>query len=287
MVPNDGNSIMKEKFVTIAVILAVLGGVTAFNIYVRPSADSEEDLEAREQAEEKIEEGKVLAEELKEEGAAKAAETEATTPADAAAPASTGAYVPVYLAGWPEKAPDNFKLNFVTSKGDFVIEADKSWAPLGTERLYQLARESYFNEVRFFRVIPGFMAQFGLSGDPRANKYWDRKNLRDETVTQSNLRGYVTFARAGPNTRSTQLFINFGDNSRLDNSNGFGFPPIGKVIEGMGVVDQLYGGYNNPVPDQGQITRRGNAYLEENYPKLDYIVRVELIEPRPAEASKE
>jgi len=169
-----------------------------------------------------------------------------------------------------EKAPDLFKAKFDTSKGVFVIEVHRAWAPLGADRFYNLVKNGFYDDIRFFRVLEGFMAQFGMSGDPKIQAAWGRANFMDDPVKESNKRGYVTFAKSSaPNSRSTQVFINFVDNASLD---GQGFAPFGQVVEGMDVVDKLYTGYGRQnVPDQGRITAEGNAYLNKEYPKLDYI----------------
>jgi peptidyl-prolyl cis-trans isomerase A (cyclophilin A) len=173
-------------------------------------------------------------------------------------------------AALKEQAPASFKVNFDTSAGAFVVEVHRDWAPLGADRFYNLVKNGFYTDVRFFRVLDGFMAQFGMNGDPSIQSVWGGTNFRDDPVKQSNKRGYVTFAKASaPNSRSTQVFINFADNSRLDSD---GFAPFGQVVEGMGIVDKLYSGYGGSnVPDQGRITKEGNAYLQKSYPKLDYI----------------
>jgi peptidyl-prolyl cis-trans isomerase A (cyclophilin A) len=166
-----------------------------------------------------------------------------------------------------EKAPDTYKVRLDTSAGPVVIQVTRAWAPLGADRFYNLVKNGFYDGVRFFRVIPGFMAQGGMSGDPALQKVWGRTNFNDDPVKGSNKRGMVTFAKTGmPNSRSTQFFINYGDNSRLDKD---GFAPFGEVTEGMAVVDK-FANYPN-VPDQGRITNEGNAYLQKEYPKLDYI----------------
>ena len=151
------------------------------------------------------------------------------------------------------------------------MEVTREWAPLGADRFYTLVKTGFFDNARFFRVIPGFMVQFGLSPTPIENKKWS--NLADDPVTQSNKAGYITFATAGPGTRTSQVFINFGDNARLD---GQGFAPFGKVVSGMDVVQQLYSEYGEGAPQgmgpaQDMIQSRGNEYLEKDFPKLDYI----------------
>ena len=169
-----------------------------------------------------------------------------------------------------EKAPETFKAKFDTSKGVIVIEAHRDWAPLGADRFYNLVKNGFYDGCRFFRVLDGFMAQVGMNGDPSIQRAWGNANFRDDPVKGSNKRGYVTFAKASaPNSRSTQFFINYGDNSRLDAD---GFAPFGQVVTGMDLVDMLYKGYGSSnVPDQGRITAEGNAYLMKEYPKLDYI----------------
>ncbi len=165
-------------------------------------------------------------------------------------------------------APDanTFRVRFNTSKGPFVVEVHRDWAPLGAQRFEELVKAGYFNGARFFRVVPNFVVQFGLAGDPAVTKKWDRP-IKDDPVAQTNRVGSVVFATAGPNTRTTQLFINLRSNQFLDDQ---GFAPFGMVVEGMDVVQSIYPGYGEN-PDQGQITTRGNAYLNAAFPKLDYI----------------
>ncbi len=165
------------------------------------------------------------------------------------------------------KAPESFQAKFVTTKGDFVVEVTRAWAPLGADRFYNLVKHGYFTDAAFFRNISGFMVQFGLNADPAVNAAWHNANIKDDPGKQSNSPGMITFATAGPNTRTTQLFINFGNNSFLDNQ---GFSPFGKVISGMDVVQKLYNGYGER-PDQGSITNQGKAYLDKNFPNLDSI----------------
>lgn len=170
-------------------------------------------------------------------------------------------------------SPESFRVKFVTTKGDFTVEVTRAWAPKGADRFYRLVTEGYFKDIRFFRVLPGFMAQFGASGNPELNARMASLQIPDDPVTQSNKRGMVTFAMAGPNTRSNQFFINYGDNARLDSQ---GFPPFGKVVDGMKAVDAMYGGYgegapNGLGPSQDSIAAKGNEYLQRAFPKLDYI----------------
>src|ERR1700722_13607543 len=161
-----------------------------------------------------------------------------------------------------ETAPATFPVNLDTSRGPGVIEVTRALAPNGADRFYNLVKAKYYDGARFFRVIPGFMAQFGIAADPAVTKVWDVP-FPDDPVKTSNVRAAITFATAGPNTRTTQLFINYGDNGRLDAS---GFAPFGKVVSGMEFVDQIYSG-DRENPDQTQIEQQGNAYLEKAFPR--------------------
>jgi peptidyl-prolyl cis-trans isomerase A (cyclophilin A) len=177
-----------------------------------------------------------------------------------------------------EKAPATYSVKLDTSAGPVVIEVHRDWAPLGADRFYNLVKNGFYDGVRFFRVIPGFMAQGGMNGDPAIQKVWGRANFNDDPVKQSNKRGFVTFAKTGaPNSRSTQIFINYGDNANLDSQ---GFAPFGRVVSGMEAVDK-FEAYKN-VPDQGMITAEGNAYLQRDYPKLT-VIKKATIEPAAAE----
>ncbi|MEP7306881.1 MAG: peptidylprolyl isomerase [Acidobacteriota bacterium] len=200
-------------------------------------------------------------------GARTSAPRGGAAPAAAANPNKAKLRTPAQLT---EKAPDTFKAKFDTSAGIFVIEVHRDWAPLGADRFYNLVKNGFYDDIRFFRVLDGFMAQFGMHGDPSIQSAWGRSNFMDDPVKQSNKKGYVTFAKSSaPNSRSTQVFINFVDNTGLD---GQGFAPFGQVVQGMENVDKLYSGYGRQnVPDQGRITTEGNAYLTKEYPKLDYI----------------
>jgi peptidyl-prolyl cis-trans isomerase A (cyclophilin A) len=180
-----------------------------------------------------------------------------------------------------EKAPDRFRVRFETTKGQFVIEVTRAWAPRGADRFYNLVRAGYYDDVAFFRVIGNFMVQFGINGDPAVNRVWRQAQIQDDPVTQSNKRGMVTYAMAGPDSRTTQLFINFKDNTGLD---GQGFAPFGRVVEGLPVVDSLYPGYgegapNGMGPEQGRAQAEGNAYLKGSFPKLDFVKTARLVKP--------
>ena len=195
------------------------------------------------------------------------------SPAGAVADDATKKDAPAKDAKMTTTAPAKYKAKFETTKGDFVVEVNRDWAPLGADRFYELVSTGYYDGVRFFRVLDGFMAQFGIHGDPKVAAQWREKRLQDDPVKESNERGMITYAMGGPNTRTTQVFINYGDNSRLDDG---GFAPFGKVTSGMDVVDKLYSEYGEGAPrgagpDQGRIQAEGNAYLSEAFPMLDYI----------------
>ena len=172
----------------------------------------------------------------------------------------------------PREAPAEYAVKLVTTKGDIIIDVKKEWAPKGAQRFYELVSDGYFTDVAFFRVIDGFMAQVGIHGDPAVNKEWRKKKIEDDPVVESNKRGTVSFATSGKNSRTTQLFINFDDNGKLD---GMGFSPFGKVRD-MKVVDQIFSGYGEGAPrgtgpSQARLQKEGNAYLQREFPKLDYI----------------
>jgi peptidyl-prolyl cis-trans isomerase A (cyclophilin A) len=176
------------------------------------------------------------------------------------------------------KAPETYEVKFVTTKGDVLIQVTRAWAPLGADRFYNLVKHGFYNNAAFFRIVPGFIVQFGLGADPAVNKAWKSANIKDDPVTQSNRPGTLTFATAGPNTRTTQLFINLGNNGGLD---GQGFAPFGQVISGMEVVQNLYSGYGER-PDQGSITIEGKAYLDKNFPQIDRIETATIVAPATA-----
>jgi peptidyl-prolyl cis-trans isomerase A (cyclophilin A) len=167
-----------------------------------------------------------------------------------------------------------YRAKFATSRGDFVIEVHRDWAPLGADRFFNLVKTGYYNDTRFFRVVRGFMAQIGIHGKPELNAIWREQRIADDPVRQSNQRGFVSFATAGPGTRTTQFFINYSDgNSRLDS---MGFAPFGRVVSGMEIVDALYGDYGEGAPqgrgpDQNRIQNEGTAYLLRDFPHLDYV----------------
>ena len=212
-------------------------------------------------------------------GAEKAAD-EVKGAAPAAAPAA-GEKAYADPAKLTEKAPDKFKVKMETTKGAFTIQCVRTYSPNGADRFYNLVKSGYFTDIAFFRVIPGFMGQFGIHGDPAISAKWREANIQDDAVRGSNVRGSLTFAKSGaPNSRSTQLFINLVDNARLDSS---GFSPFGKVVEGMDIVDKLNGEYGEGAPggngpEQGRIQAEGNAYLKKDFPNLDYIKSATIVE---------
>ena len=166
-----------------------------------------------------------------------------------------------------EKAPDTYKVNFDTSLGVFVVEVHRDWAPLAADRFYNLVKNGFFDGARFFRVVPNFMVQFGINGDPDIQRNWANANLKDDPAgVKSNVRGTITFANRGPNTRTTQVFINYRNNANLDKT----FMPFGEVTSGMAAVDKINAEYREE-PEQGQIQANGNRYLNKAFPKLDYI----------------
>lgn len=189
-----------------------------------------------------------------------------------------------------EKAPETYQVKFVTTRGEFTVSVTRAWAPIGADRFYALSKHHYYDNASFFRVIPNFIVQFGISAYPAVSGAWSKANMKDDPVVQSNKRGYLTYAKTSePNTRSTQVFINLKDNARLD---GAGFAPFG-VVEGNGinVVEMMYEGYGEGAPqgagpDQDQIEKQGKPYLDKGWPKLDYIKSTELIVPPGAAAPK-
>jgi len=170
-----------------------------------------------------------------------------------------------------DKAPETFQVKFATTRGDFVVTVNRSWAPIGADRFYNLVKHHFYDNASFFRVVPGFVVQFGISAHPPISAAWENANIKDEPVAQTNKRGYLTYAKTSmPNTRSTQIFINLKDNAGLD---GQGFSPFGFVdAQGMKVVDMLYDQYGDAGgPDQDQISKQGKPYLDKGWPKLDSI----------------
>jgi peptidyl-prolyl cis-trans isomerase A (cyclophilin A) len=213
----------------------------------------------------------------------------AQTPAPKAAPAATATPAPKATAPsgpnlldpntMKATAPATFNVKMTTTKGDVMIQGTRAGAPNGADRFYNLVRAGFFTNAAFFRVLPGFMAQFGVSARPEVTKVWDNRNILDDKVTQSNTRGKVTFAQtSAPNSRSTQIFINYGNNAFLDPQR---FAPFGEVTSGMEVMDNINSEYKE-TPDQGQIVQQGRAYLDRNFPRLDKIVTATIVPAAPA-----
>ncbi len=214
-------------------------------------------------------------------GGVLAAEPPAGKAAPKAAPpaAASGKEALLNPASLTKQAPETYKAKFETSQGDFVVEATGASAPKGADRFFNLVRSGFYDNVRFFRVVPGFVVQFGIHGDPSVAKAWKSANIDDDPVKGSNSKGTLTFATAGPNTRTTQIFINLQDNARLD---GMGFAPFAKIVSGMDVVEKLFSGYGDGAPrgqgpDQGRMQTEGNLYLVKDFPKLDYIKKATVV----------
>jgi peptidyl-prolyl cis-trans isomerase A (cyclophilin A) len=243
--------------------------------------------EAKETAEQAQVQAQAIADNAKHETAKRASEAAAIAEAAAREVRIAADNTKLDLSGAlldPSKAtlaaPANFTAKFTTTKGEFSIAVRRDWAPKGADRFYNLVKVGYFTDVAFFRVIDGFMAQFGIHGDPKVNAAWRLARIADDPVTQTNSRGMVTFATGGPNTRTTQLFINFANNGNLDS---MGFSPFGSIdAEGMKLIDIIYSGYGEGQPSgkgplQGQLQAQGNAYLKAEFPMMDYIKKVEIV----------
>jgi peptidyl-prolyl cis-trans isomerase A (cyclophilin A) len=271
---------MKTKLAKWILVVAILAGVTALNLFFHPSTLTASELKLQDRAKQALEKAD------QEVAKSKAAETQlaqaqpAPAPApEAAKPQPPAAAVPAAAAPaeqkdgeWPAEAPATFRVQFECTSGTFVMECNKAWAPIGVQRFYDLVREGFYDGAAFFRVVPGFVVQFGLAADPKATAKWRVKQLKDDPVTQSNKEGYICFATSGPNTRTSQVFISLADNARLD---GMGFAPFGKVIAGMDVVRKITPKYGEQ-PNQGQITMNGAEYLKKNFPEMDGIKKATL-----------
>jgi peptidyl-prolyl cis-trans isomerase A (cyclophilin A) len=177
-------------------------------------------------------------------------------------------------------APDTFRVEFTTTKGSFIVEAYRKWSPKGVDRFYNLVKINFYEGLPIFRVVKNFVAQFGISNEYETNKYWEERAIEDEPCLKNNLKGYVAFARSGVNTRTTQIFINLQDNTRLDTVtyNGVkGFPPIGRIIEGIDVIDHLNSEYGD-APNQDSITVKGREYTQRKFPHMDYINKLSIVD---------
>jgi peptidyl-prolyl cis-trans isomerase A (cyclophilin A) len=191
---------------------------------------------------------------------------------------STPAPPPALLrpAALHAKAPATYGVQFTTTMGTFVVTVHRSWAPRGADRFYNLVRARFYDGNEFFRVVKGFVVQFGISGFASVSTAWQNANIKDDPVKASNTVGTITYADAGPNTRTTQVFINLGNNAA--NLDGQGFAPFGKVTAGMAVVNELYGGYDDrPTNLQGAIASQGNSFLKKRFPKLDSVIRARIV----------
>jgi len=238
-----------NNVLVLAAVAAMIGGVALINRYMNPGTVDAARIERSEEVAERIQ----LA--------------QAETGTDSSA--------------WPTTAPEVFQVKFECSMGDFTLEVTKKWAPVGVERFYQILREGLYDDGRFFRVVPDFVVQWGIPADPALAAQWKDATIKDDPVVMTNSPGTISFATSGPNSRTTQVFINYGNNANLD---GMGFAPFGKVVEGLEVVRAITAQYGQQ-PNQGMIQARGNAYLKEAFPNLDYIKRVTLVSGgAPAEA---
>lgn len=248
---------MIRNLVTFGIVGLMLAGVTTFNYYQNRPAISAAQEQQQALADAKVKEAEDREAEMEKMRTARASRQDAKTQA-----------TPI------EDVPDIFTLEFKCSNGTFVAEFHKEWAPIGVAHLWDLVQDNYYDEARFFRVIPGFMVQFGLAADPMKTAKWST-DIKDDPVKQKNTRGMITYAKTNsPNSRSTQLYINYGNNTNLD---GMGFAPIGRVLTGMDVVDGIFSGHREG-PSQGLITQSGNEYLNDKFPKLDYIEKLTLLE---------
>lgn len=258
---------MRRKLGIVAVVITMLAAVTAFNYKFNNPPLTEEMLKAQTETEDKLAQQEALMKQKKERRASATIRKAAQT----AQAADTTPVPPM---------PDTFKLQFACSNGTFVAEFYKEWAPIGVAHLWELVHDNYYNDARFFRVISNFMAQFGLAADPVKTAKW-RTSIKDDPANQKNLRGVITYAQTSrPNSRSTQLFINFKYNSDLDAK----YIPIGKVLTGMDVVDGINDEYGD-APSQGQgqtqITQFGNTFLDQTFPNLDYIKTITVLDAEP------
>lgn len=285
---------MKRNLVTLIGVVAIVAGIVVVRTAFQQTIQTETEIEKAAQAAKNLEEAKKLTEEAEqEEAAAKAAETPsnvaeaATTDAAAAtegAPATATEAAPKPTTAdafeeiaWAETAPETYRVKFDTTAGVFVIECNAKWSEQGSKRFYELCKMGFFDNSGFFRVVRGFMVQFGLAADPKMTAQFTNKNLRDEPVRKSNQKGLISFATSGPHTRTTQVFINYGDNANLDQ---MGFTPFGEVIVGMESVEKITDQYGEQ-PDQGSIKQQGTEYLKQNFPNLDFINKVTLVQAKP------
>lgn len=251
----------KNQLVTVAVVAGFIAAIIGVNMF-QPSRISEQRMQEQAEAQRQLEEA----------GKQTTVKDELEVSIDGAAAAKiTGQESAVVTAAAPA---DPFQVEFQCSNGTFIVEVYPEWAPIGAEQFRQIIEAGIYDQARFFRVIPGFVVQWGIPGDPEQAVTWDKKTIMDEPVKTSNVRGTITYAKTQmPNTRSSQVFINYRDNTQLD---GMGFSPFGKIIKGMEVVEAINAQYREE-PDQGEIETKGNAYLKEYFPKLDYIKEAKIL----------
>ncbi len=273
---------MKGKFVAWAGVVALLVAVTMFNMHCGEPRLTQDQMEEALEAQKKLDAAHAEAKKAEEEaasqaGAANAAEAPEAGGAEEAAAAETNQEEYTVAEQWPEEMPDVWRVLWDCSMGEFVIEVHKDWAPVGAQRFFDLCKSGFYDQARFFRVVKEprpFMAQIGIAADPGVQGQWRDKTIKDDPVKQSNSVGMVTFAKTGaPNSRSTQIFINFSDNSFLDNQ---GYAPFGKVVDGMKAVMEINGEYGER-PNQGMVQAQGNDYLIPAFPRLDYVEETRLL----------
>ncbi len=276
---------MKANLGKWILLVLILAGITVFNVCLRPPVLTAGELKLQEKvrlaldradqeiAKSKQSEVQVAQAQPAPAPAAEAAkpQTPPPAPAQTAAPANPTENKSMEM---PAEAPATFRVQFECTNGTFVIECTKAWAPIGAQRFYDLVREGFYDGAAFFRVVPGFVVQFGLAADPKATAKWKSNTLKDEPVLESNKEGYICFAKSSlPNSRTSQVFISLADNARLD---GMGFAPFGKVIAGMDVVRKITPKYGEQ-PNQGMITMEGAEYLKKNFPDMDGIKKATIM----------
>lgn len=265
---------MKRNLITLVGVVAIVAGIVAVRSTFDQTIQSEN--AAVQAAEEQLAEAKKITEEAKAAAATLAAGESVDAPV-ASVPLEGFEEIP-----WVDATPEVFQVKFDTTAGSFVVESNRAWSALGSDRFYELCRTGFFEDSGFFRVVPGFVVQFGLAANPRETAQYSNKNLKDESALMSNTKGMLSFAAGGPNTRTTQIFINYGDNANLD---GMGFAPFGRVIAGMENAEKINAEYGEQ-PDQFSIRQEGTEYLRREFPNLDFITKVTLVKrtvaPAPA-----
>ena len=264
---------MKRNLVTLFGVVIIIVGIVGVRTAFQQTIKTEAELAEAAETEKKLAQAAELSKAEAAKQSAAQGDAQTTPEIDAAVPEPTPQ--PTTLEGyevipWAETAPEVFRVKFDTTKGPFVVESNAQWSEEGSKRFFELCKTGFFNNSGFFRVVPGFVVQFGLAADPKMTAQYTNKNLRDEPVRKSNQKGKITFATGGPNTRTTQLFINYGDNANLDS---MGFTPFGEVVYGMENVEKINAEYGEQ-PDQSMIKQGGTAYLKRDFPNLDFITTV-------------